>query len=262
MIFLSFDIEEFDVPYEYNLGYRIMEEGLNISKYGTLRILELLKQENIKATFFCTTNFAENSLDIIKHIIDDGHEVASHGCNHFNPREIDIKESKLTLERITKGPILGYRQPRMQYPNVDILIKGGYEYSASLNPTLIPGRYMNLFKNRRPYLKTGIIQIPASVTPILRIPLFWCALHLFPLSFYEFLCNWTIKCDKHLNVYFHPWEFYPLESLSHLNIPFILRKNSGDKLYHRLQQFIKDFRCLGYEFGTYKDYINIIRHSL
>ena len=184
MIFLSFDIEEFDVPYEYNLGYRIMEEGLNISKYGTLRILELLKQENIKATFFCTTNFAENSLDIIKHIIDDGHEVASHGCNHLNPREIDIKESKLTLERITKGPILGYRQPRMQYPNVDILIKGGYEYSASLNPTLIPGRYMNLFKNRRPYLKTGIIQIPASVTPILRIPLFWCALHLFPLSFY------------------------------------------------------------------------------
>ena len=54
---LSFDVEEFDVPSEY--GYNItLDEQVALSEYGVNIILDLLKEKNIKSTFFCTTNFA------------------------------------------------------------------------------------------------------------------------------------------------------------------------------------------------------------
>jgi peptidoglycan/xylan/chitin deacetylase (PgdA/CDA1 family) len=50
MILLSFDIEEFDMPFEYgkSLGF---DEQLAISTEGTLAILDILREANIKATF-------------------------------------------------------------------------------------------------------------------------------------------------------------------------------------------------------------------
>lgn len=61
MILLSFDTEEFDVPCEHGVNYDPIAEGMAVSMEGTQRILDLLKQEGVRATFFCTTNFAENA---------------------------------------------------------------------------------------------------------------------------------------------------------------------------------------------------------
>lgn len=60
MILLSFDTEEFDVPREHGVEYSL-EEGMKVSIFGTNRILDTLKENNVKATFFCTGNFAENA---------------------------------------------------------------------------------------------------------------------------------------------------------------------------------------------------------
>ena len=60
MILLSFDTEEFDVPREHGVDFTL-EQGMAVSKVGTNRILDVLKQNGVKATFFCTGNFAEQA---------------------------------------------------------------------------------------------------------------------------------------------------------------------------------------------------------
>ena len=82
MILLSFDIEEFDVPKEHQVDIS-MEEQIKVSVEGTTRILDCLERNQVKATFFCTANFALHAPDIIKRIQEGGHEIASHGFYHW-----------------------------------------------------------------------------------------------------------------------------------------------------------------------------------
>ena len=81
MILLSFDTEEFDVPREHGVDYSL-EEGMKVSVIGTNRILDVLKRNGVRATFFCTGNFAEHAPEVMKRIMDEGHEVACHGTRH------------------------------------------------------------------------------------------------------------------------------------------------------------------------------------
>lgn len=60
MILLSFDIEEFDVPLENGVEYSL-EEGMNVSVEGANIILDILKANDVRATMFCTANFAKNA---------------------------------------------------------------------------------------------------------------------------------------------------------------------------------------------------------
>ena len=86
MILLSFDTEEFDVPREHGVDYPL-DEAMKVSVYGTNRILDCLLRNDVKATFFCTTNFAENAPEVMKRIIDEEHEIAAHGCDSL--REVN-----------------------------------------------------------------------------------------------------------------------------------------------------------------------------
>ena len=82
MILLSFDTEEFDVPREHGVDFPL-DEAMKVSVYGTNKILDCLKKNGVKATFFCTSNFAENAPEVMRRIMDEGHEVAAHGCQSF-----------------------------------------------------------------------------------------------------------------------------------------------------------------------------------
>ena len=55
----------------------------------TAKILDTLKANNVKATFFIiTTNVNEKTFPLIKRMLDEGHIVASHGRNHDNSNNI------------------------------------------------------------------------------------------------------------------------------------------------------------------------------
>lgn len=47
-------------------------------------VLDILKQENIKATFFCIGKNIEENPEIFQRIIDEGHSVGNHTYNHIN----------------------------------------------------------------------------------------------------------------------------------------------------------------------------------
>ena len=244
-VLLSFDTEEFDVPREHDVPFSL-EEGMKVSIEGITTILDVLQKHGVKATFFCTGNFAENAPSIIKRIVDEGHEVACHGVDHWQPKKTDPIYSKQIVERVSGCSISGYRQPRM-FPVQDaVLLQAGFKYDSSLHPTCIPGRYMHLTDPRTWFKRGGLIEVPASVTPWFRLPLFWLSLHNLPQWLYRRMVLRTLKHDGYFVTYFHPWEFYALKEHPEWKLPFIIRNHSGKAMADRLDsliRFLKQKQC-------------------
>lgn len=253
MILLSFDTEEFDVPREHGVSFTL-EEGMKVSIEGTNRILDVLKQNGVRATFFCTGNFAEHAPEVMQRIMDEGHEVACHGVDHWQPKATDFAQSKQIVERVTGRQVYGYRQPRMFPVSDEEIEKACYHYNSSLNPAFIPGRYMHLTAPRRWFMKGRVMQIPASVTPWLRFPLFWLSLHNLPESLYHWLVRRTLRHDGYFVTYFHPWEFYELKAHPEFRMPFIIRNHSGRQMMQRLDRLIKMLKNRQEEFITFDEF--------
>lgn len=253
MILLSFDVEEFDLPFEYGRKLPFAEQ-LSISTKGTLAILGLLRETGIKASFFVTANYAINQPHIISQIVNEGHELASHGFYHSSFSKDHLLESKLALEKLSGTRIKGFRMARMMPVNLNELKRAGYSYNSSMNPTWIPGRYNNFDKPRTRFFEQDILQLPSSVSPVIRFPLFWLSFHNFPMFFLNWLSYITYKKDKYLNIYFHPWEFTNLKQPK-FGLPGYISKNSGDEFIARLKSFISYFQKKGLEFGTISQFI-------
>ena len=254
MILLSFDIEEFDMPFEYNREISF-EDQIRVSTIGTETILDILKKHQIKATFFSTATFAIHIPELLKRIIDEGHELASHTYYHSSFDVVDLINSKKKLEELSNTEVVGFRMPRMQPVDEKEIFKAGYRYNSSINPTYLPGRYNNFDKPRTFYKQEGVWQIPASVSPIVRFPLFWLSFHNLPLWMYKIVAKWTLKKDGYLNIYFHPWEFTNLDNKEAYNFPGYVSKNSGDTMAERVDNFIIWLKNNKNEFATFRTFL-------
>lgn len=258
MILLGFDLEEFDLPIE--LGKEInFDEQLAVSTIGNAAVLALLKKYNIKATFYCTANYADHKPDVIKQIIADGHEVASHGYYHSAFATEDLLRSQLRLQEITAESVTGFRMPRMMPVDEEEISKAGYVYNSSLNPTWLPGRYNNFDQPRTYFYKSGVLQLPASVSPLLRVPLFWLSFHNLPMWLLKSLCSSTLKKDGYLNLYFHPWEFFDLATKPQYGLPSYIVRNSGQKLLKRLTETIEWAQSKQIAFGRTCDFVETLK---
>ncbi|MFD2871626.1 polysaccharide deacetylase family protein [Mucilaginibacter ximonensis] len=257
MILLSFDVEEFDMPMEY--GKTIpFDEQLAISTQGTLSILALLKEAGAKATFFCTANYAVNKPEIIAQMVADGHEIASHGYYHSDFKVEHLLQSKLKLEEISHTPVTGFRMARMMPVSEREIAKAGYLYNSSINPTFIPGRYNNFAKPRTWFFDHDVLQIPASVSPLIRFPLFWLTFHNVSLSMIKFMSASAHRKDGYLNLYFHPWEFTDLNQPERFGFPNYVSKLSGDAYLKKISDFIYWAKNRGYAFARTGDFAEVI----
>ena len=72
----------------FDLGY---EAGY------TNNILDTLKANNVKATFFITAHYVNTSSDIVKRMIDEGHIVGNHTVNHKSMPSLTEEELKNEL---------------------------------------------------------------------------------------------------------------------------------------------------------------------
>lgn len=252
MVLLSFDIEEFDMPLEYK-GEISFEEQLSISRKGLQEILILLKKHQAKATFFSTVVFAENNKDLIEQLLNEGHELASHTWFHSEFKIEDLKKSREKLTELFNTRITGLRMPRMMKVDEKEVEKAGYSYNSSVNPTFLPGRYNNLKVSRTHFKEGKVLQIPASVSPNFRIPLFWLSFHNFPLNFYKKLAKDVLKKDGYLNIYFHPWEFAEIKNPD-FKLPGFTIKNSGNEMIERFDEFLKFLNQKKYQFGTFQEF--------
>ena len=235
---LSFDFEECDLPRENGVDFSLAE-GMKLSIEGAEKVLDVLERHQVKATFFCTLNFAENAPGVMKRLLAGGHEIAAHGVDHFHQVPEDPFLCKEELERLYGVKVIGYRQPRMFPVDSAALAKAGYRYNSSLNPAFVPGRYMHLTTPRTIFTQDGLVQVPASVTPWVRFPLFWLALHLLPEGLYHALVRRTLAHDGYFVTYFHPWEFSSLsERAAELKVPRLVRARLGQPMVGRLDRLI------------------------
>lgn len=252
-ILLTFDIEEFDLPIEF--GKEISEdEQFEISNNGTKKIMDLLNNNKINATFFVSVKFAIKYPELIWKISED-HEIGLHCFEHkdnyskMSEDEIlkNIKESKGIIERIIKKKIIGFRSPRFQQVPYWILNKTGIVYDSSLNPTYIPGRYNHFFSSRKIFSKNNVKIVPISVSPILRLPIFWLAFRNFPLFYAKYITN---RNKEYICLVFHPWEFM---DISNMDLPILIKRNTGEKLIRKLQCYINNYKI--YDFTTISNYL-------
>lgn len=91
--------------------------GLN-----TRDILKILKDKNIKATFFLLGTSVAKRPKLVKEIYNAGHEVANHTYNHINffkyngiDEKDKLKEELLLCQDLIKS-IIGYRTKLVRFP--------------------------------------------------------------------------------------------------------------------------------------------------
>jgi len=255
-VLLSFDIEEFDMPLEYGKSLPL-DEQIEISSRGTGIILDMLRKYEVHATFFSTAVFATHATSVVHRLVNDGHELASHGYFHSKFEDGHLLESKVTLERISGQRVNGFRMPRMMPVNDEAIQRSGYTYNSSMNPIFLPGRYNNFFKPRTIFHINDTVQLPASVTPSLRFPLFWLSFHNVPLAVYKAACARTMERDKYLNIYFHPWEFTDLRDKK-FGLPWYVSKNSGSQMIKRFEELLKWMKEKKYHFSTINEYLRML----
>jgi len=247
---LSFDVEEFDMPLEYGQDIS-MPEQMEKGRQGLEALNPLLKKYSLPCTLFTTANYALTFPERIK-ALSEKHEIASHTFYHSAFKSEDLLSSRLALEEITGKKVKGLRMPRMREVAMSDLRAAGYSYDSSVNPTYIPGRYNHFNLPVTLYEQEGILRLPASVSPVIRLPLFWLAFKNYPYKLFLALCRQTLRKRGYLCLYFHPWEFTDLHNY---RLPGYAKKIDGNALLQRLERLIND---LGKEteFSTIEKFIS------
>jgi len=145
---LSVDVEDYYQVSAFEKAVRFEDWGrheIRVEK-NTYRVLDLLDQYRVKATFFVLAWVAERSPALIRTIMNRGHEVASHGYAHRliytqTPSEFreETRRSKRILEDIIGQAIIGYRAASYSITErslwaLDILAEEGFQYDSSIFP--------------------------------------------------------------------------------------------------------------------------------
>ena len=187
-------------------------------------ILALLDEAGAKATFFTLGWIADRYPQVVRRIIDHGHELASHGYGHqrasdLTPAEFrhDITHAKHILEDLGGVAVKGYRAPsfsinRDNWWAVHELEQAGYLYSSSIYPVKHDHYGMPdapRFANR-PNGLSGILELPPTTVPLFGRNLPAAGGGWFRLLPYE-VSRWMLRRvngQEHAPCmfYFHPWE--------------------------------------------------------
>ncbi len=144
------------------------------------KILSLLAEFDVRATFFVLGSVAESEPLLVPMIAAAGHEIASHGYSHslvpqLGPQRFrdEVKRTGEVLERQSGVKPIGFRAPQWSLGDsvpwaFDILHEEGYLYDSSLNPLPLVG---NGSGSRIPFKRQtaggSILEIPPMVTPSL-----------------------------------------------------------------------------------------------
>jgi polysaccharide deacetylase family protein (PEP-CTERM system associated) len=197
------------------------------------RVLGLMDEASVKATFFTLGWIAERYPQVIRRIAAQGHEVASHGYAHLRACDQDraqfdndIRSSKAMLEDLCGKAVLGYRAPSFSIGEgnlwaLDRLAQAGYRYSSSIYPVVhdhygMPGAPRFAF---RPQCASGLLEVPVATVRVGRRNLPAGGGGYFRLLPYA-LSRWMLARVNRRDgmpavFYFHPWELDPGQPRPH-----------------------------------------------
>ena len=224
------------------------------------RILELLAEREVKATFFTLGWVAERYPQLVKRIVQGGHELASHGYGHERASDLDraaftadVTRAKAILEDLGGQPVLGYRAPsfsigRSNLWAFDVLARAGYRYSSSIYP-IAHDHYGMPESPRFAYrLPNDLLEVPVTTLRVggRNLPSSGGGyFRLLPYAVSRWMIGRVNRADQEAAVfYFHPWEIdagqpriagidAKTRFRHYVNIP---------RMEGRLQALLRDFR--------------------
>jgi polysaccharide deacetylase family protein (PEP-CTERM system associated) len=223
---LTVDLEDWHQLFHRRLtGEEIRPTGAVVG--GTRRLLDVLDEAGARATFFVLGNVAETYPELVREVVERGHEVGSHTNSHElisrmerGRFKADVERSLDNLRNLTDRPVLGFRAPEFSVGHLrhwcfEVLAEAGFGYDSSVFP--IPrARYGIPEAPLQPFT----IETPSG--PIREYPLAtWDAgttrLPVAGGSYFRLLPGGLL--DRALDdidadarpavLYLHPYEFYP-----------------------------------------------------
>jgi len=231
-------------------------------EHNTNSILDLFAEHNVKATFFTLGWVAERYPQLIRRMVEEGHELASHGYSHVRVTQqtpddfrADVSKTKHLLEDIAGTEIRGYRAASYSINKenmwaLDILGETGHRYSSSIYPIKhdlygIPDapRF-----SHHPMGEDGILEIPVTTLQLFgkTLP---CGgggyFRLYPYQFSRWALRHVNRADGQAGMfYFHPWEIdagQPRQQGITFKTRFRHYLNLG-KMKRRLDNLLCDFQ--------------------
>jgi len=228
---------------------------------NTLRILDLFAAHQVRGTFFTLGWVAERYPDLIKRIVSEGHEIASHGWDHVRvntqtPDEFrkDIERTRKLLQDISGEPVLGYRAASYSIGASEAwaweqLADAGHRYSSSIVPIRhdlygIPGAPRFAFDA----VGGRLLEIPITTVALVGRNINcggggW--FRLFPYPFSRWALARVNELDGQAGIfYFHPWEIDPRQPRPQgLGLKTRFRHYLNlNRTYARLERLLADFR--------------------
>ncbi len=185
------------------------------------RILALLDDAGARATFFTLGWIAERYPQVVRRIVDNGHELASHGYGHERAHDqteaaffADIRLAKILLEDLSGEEVKGYRAPSFSIGErnlwaFDCLERAGYRYSSSIYP-IRHDHYGMPDAPRFAHRIGALLEVPATTLRVGRRN--WPAsgggyFRLMPYAMSRWMLRRVNDLDGQPAVfYFHPWE--------------------------------------------------------
>ena len=142
------------------------------------RLLRLLRERSVPATWFVPGHTAETYPDLVRAIDGDGHEVALHGYTHEPVSALSRDEERAMLHRaagvltgITGRRPVGNRTPSWDFTDatVDLLLELGVTYDSSLMGT----DYSPYFARTGDAAPAGAPYAFGSATSLVELPVSW-----------------------------------------------------------------------------------------
>jgi peptidoglycan/xylan/chitin deacetylase (PgdA/CDA1 family) len=210
-LLVTFDVEEVDWG---SPAARSGWEPCRPSAEGLAAILPMLERLGLPTTLFCTSSFARAHQDPLRDAAARGHEIASHGLDHRDDYATmapavaagRLRDSRLELEDATGSVVRGLRTPRLAPCSATAIAEAGFSYDASPHPTWVRHGLRGLRMPRVPWSEAGIVRVPLSATPGLRLPAGWYVLRALGAAPAALLARRAGAGAPWVHLYFHPWE--------------------------------------------------------
>ncbi|MFT3717881.1 MAG: DUF3473 domain-containing protein [Pseudorhodoferax sp.] len=224
------------------------------------RILDMLSERGAKATFFTLGWIAERYPQIVRRIVAEGHELASHGYGHERASDLsepafldDVQRAKAILEDIGGVAVKGYRAPSFSIGTgnlwaFDCLLAAGYRYSSSIYPIQHDHYGMPDAPRFAYQVRDGLLEIPVTTLRVLNRNLPSSGggyFRLLPYGLSRWMLGRVNGGDHEAAIfYFHPWEIDPGQPrVAGIDAKSRFRHyvNIG-RMEKRLQRLLTDFR--------------------
>ena len=192
---------------------------------NTLKLMEILRENNVKATFFFLGWIAERYPELVLKVKKEGHEIATHGYAHKliykqSPEEFtkDLEKSIDVIEGIAKEKVIGYRGAGFSIKKeslwaLKIIAERGLKYDTTIFPAKRGHGGLQTFR-LYPHLinfenDLKLWEFPISVVNILgkNIPFSGGGyLRLFPYWFIKQAIQRINRKGQAVMIYIHPRE--------------------------------------------------------